>query len=1408
MVKINILCNGMKLVSLIRRGLPVLVLLFSIHAYAWQGGGGGSLACNDQVNAALDIDCRIVVEPDMVLEGQYPGVDADYLIQISGRPDNVIIKPGDYTVTVTYVPSGNRCWGKIKAEDKLPPQLETCPCPPGNTDPNCEFLCSDEAGILAGTTPVPEPVVIENCGPFTTKFTDQITETACGEKTILRYWRFEDQYGNVNQSCISEYRLRRLTLGDVTPPYPQVNLPCGSGTSMIDIYNYFRPLVGISEAIQYAWPSVNGVPINVNSPVCNLVAVKNDTEIPLCGPNCPGSVKVLRTWTVIDWCTGDNAIYAQVISTADNEAPEISADDITVSVDPWGCQANVLFPLPISIKDNCDPNPSYSVKGPAGIHIILNPSTNRYIAFNVPKGIHEFYYEAKDCCGNIGRDTILVNVRDLTPPVAIAKEFIVISLTSGGDGTGIAKMYANSVDNGSYDGCTPVHLEVRRDSDRCGITGNATFNDDGHPFDGSSNPNSPNYDPDGGAYVKFCCEDLTDVENGVPFGIVKVWLRVWDDGDMDGVYGSAGDNYNETWSFVRVEDKLPPVLLCPPNVTINCDEDCKDLDLTGRPTAFFTCGPAEVDYTDIENLNDCGIGTVTRRWFIKSKPSVFCTQIITKAALEPFSRENIIWPPAEVTTTCKNINQYKPTWVSGPCDLIGYSVKSDTFYFEEGSCLKILNKYTIVDWCQYEPNINQEVGIWEFTQVIKVLDNVPPVIECEDLMFEVNDNNDADNDGNKCEIKELRIFKSATDNGDCASRWLKWNIFIDINGDGVLEYEYTSFLPSNDNSWNDSNGNGIPDRYFAPSGSGDLVSILIPEDIQGSMLTHKVIWKVTDGCGNYSQCTTNFMVVDKKKPTPYCVHISSGLMADGTVELWAKDFDLGSFDNCTDQEDLLFTFNQEHPVLNRLNETHYFKGQGQTATIDEYRAGNAQQWRPDFNSSALVFNCDDLPFADVQMTVWDEKLNFDYCTVRLNLVDNQDACGNDGGFTGSISGKIKNKFGQGFENAYVLLESQTLSELSKTIQTGQDGIYIFDSNPMYQDYKIEPRSDGDFLNGVSTLDLVMIQRHILQTSTFTEAYQFIAADVNNDEKVSTADLIELRKLILGVIDKFSNNRSWRMVKADQDFPDITNPWPLDETIIINNLDADIDGQDFVSIKVGDVNFNAVTNLNAAETESRNASLKMILGDPVSQMNGTLIPVYSGTDAIIFGLQLELKSPQAQIRGIVSGDIIVDEFHTKLVNQNQIRISVDVPQGVSVNTIDPLFYINVDESESNLNLSIDLETQLIKPEVYIGEELTTAFIHLARRSNAENIGEEAALFQNEPNPFKGFTTIGFYLPESAEATLSVYDMTGRLLYKKTATYNRGFNTVGINAREFSSPGLMYYTLESGSFTATKKMIEIE
>ncbi|MBK7633990.1 MAG: hypothetical protein IPJ13_06610 [Saprospiraceae bacterium] len=70
-----------------------------------------------------------------------------------------------------------------------------------------------------------------------------------------------------------------------------------------------------------------------------------------------------------------------------------------------------------------------------------------------------------------------------------------------------------------------------------------------------------------------------------------------------------------------------------------------------------------------------------------------------------------------------------------------------------------------------------------------------------------------------------------------------------------------------------------------------------------------------------------------------------------------------------------------------------------------------------------------------------------------------------------------------------------------------------------------PNDAADYLDGVSTGDLVLLQRHILGIQPFTTGYQYISADVNEDNNVTAADLTMLRALILGTRNNLTRN-SW------------------------------------------------------------------------------------------------------------------------------------------------------------------------------------------------------------------------------------------------------------------------------------------
>ncbi len=67
-------------------------------------------------------------------------------------------------------------------------------------------------------------------------------------------------------------------------------------------------------------------------------------------------------------------------------------------------------------------------------------------------------------------------------------------------------------------------------------------------------------------------------------------------------------------------------------------------------------------------------------------------------------------------------------------------------------------------------------------------------------------------------------------------------------------------------------------------------------------------------------------------------------------------------------------------------------------------------------------------------------------------------------------------------------------------------------------------------------------------------------------------------------------------------------------------------------------------------------------------------------------------------------------------------------------------------------------------------------------------------------------IGFHLPEPGDATLNVFDETGRLIWTRSGSFSKGYNTFAVDRQLLLSPGMMYYTVETSTDRATRKMIQ--
>jgi|GEM_PF-2155308 len=148
---------------------------------------------------------------------------------------------------------------------------------------------------------------------------------------------------------------------------------------------------------------------------------------------------------------------------------------------------------------------------------------------------------------------------------------------------------------------------------------------------------------------------------------------------------------------------------------------------------------------------------------------------------------------------------------------------------------------------------------------------------------------------------------------------------------------------------------------------------------------------------------------------------------------------------------------------------------------------------------------------------------------------------------------------------------QLTGSATANFTTGPDGLYRFGLLPG-ESYTNTPSKVGGEppAQGVSTLDITLLRRHILGLALLDSPYKILAADVNGSATISTLDITFMRRVILGLTNSMPAG-SWKFVRSDFVFADPTRPWNAETSRSYAGLTAERANQDFVAIKLGDVN---------------------------------------------------------------------------------------------------------------------------------------------------------------------------------------------------------------------------------------------
>jgi hypothetical protein len=625
--------------------------------------------------------------------------------------------------------------------------------------------------------------------------------------------------------------------------------------------------------------------------------------------------------------------------------------------------------------------------------------------------------------------------------------------------------------------------------------------------------------------------------------------------------------------------------------------------------------------------------------------------------------------------------------------------------------------------------------LWEFTQVIYVYNQTPPdLYTCQELLF--------------CDD---RAYKDSI-TGKCMAHY-------DMTGDGEDDCTYPQDL-----LWSyrlDENNDGT----FGPVIRGNRASGVLPVGV------HRIRWTLEDQCGNISQCDQVFTLRDCKKPTPYCLPgVNTVIMpTTGMVAVWAKDLDLGSFDNCSAKSGLKFSFSSDTSVTSV------------TYTCDSL---NKQQF--------IV--------KQVRIYVTDEEGNQDYCETQIRIQDNNQACG--GNLTG-VGGNLKRPDGTAIPESVIHVYDQSGQEVS-TIESDQSGRYAFATLPSARTSYFTVTREDLASSGVSTMDIIMIQKHILGQKLLGNAYEILAADVNRTNSVTARDIADIRKVILGITENYSSDRVWMFVPASQTFFNPTNPWDFRERITKEEANGSLSNLNFTGIKLGDVDQSARLNLGGGVNPRVSAQSDLVI---VREGQTNRWAVLAAEPMTLEGMQwsLVLNTRHAVKIAPASLNVSDQNYHQIDLDQDrsEIRFSWSSENATHVRSDEVLFYFEMEEGQSFSGL-ISKERGGLANEAYLAQNEVVG-LKFRIEGQSQDVRPGFELGQNQPNPFTGKTQIGVQSSQAFQGMFTVMDATGKVVIRRYVNVLKGDNQLEIDRDELSGAGMYLYRLEGPGESQIRKMI---
>jgi hypothetical protein len=1300
------------------------------------------------------------------------------------------ILPTDVGSTLQYrtPAAGTNCWNYVTIEDKSAPVVTA----PGNITLTCattSFPASVTGTVpsnkTAGSTPTSYNAtgsalaaaitagIVTDCSAISlVSYSDVISGVACGGvQTITRSWVAKDIYGNISAPAVQV----------ITVVKPVVTLPAFFAGET------FSCVTGINAVNA---PSVAG---------CGLsFRLKDSLRVNLCG----NTYKSIRTWQVVDQCgagtmatditqvvtvidpttpaltvsgtsyglvngptytvcstsnsgaTGtitSRKVQASLVSATAGAAGTLSAPIATsagtIAVTAWGdasmCGAGT-FVLNAASTDNCT-NGSITTSDSR-----FTVSTSGVITGTV-MGATTFDVISTDACGNKTTITVTVNVVDNIAPTAICD-----GVTATLNNYKSAVISGASFNHSSNDNCGIVRILVAKNVN--------------------------------GAVPTSWCDNVTYGCSDVGSTTLKVWIR----------YVDATGNYTDCCVPVTIVDKATISCVSTTGPSINCN-DARLINVNSlftQPTTFYDgCATPRIDSTTTNSAIACGSGTFVRSWTYTisnsatTAQSVTCSQTVTVLPIRGFR----VTPLANQNLTCSGsvttaeqdrqslIANLKllhegsgfVTSVGSPgfvtCSAPVVDVTESTYSNTE-FCKVIVRTFQIKDLCDFCP----------ITSSTTTTDSYVPV-----------DNGD------------LQSYVP----GGCTGHFIRYTRYIYIRDvtaptstpptiapicvNDACTFGFSTTLTGSDGCGSALSGSSLFYSWRIVNAAGAVLPGLTNSGatVSASGLafgTYTVFYRVSDLCGNIStELSFTFSGKDCKAPE-ILVHNKIvelagqvGVSASGMATLTYADIRNRITDNCFGD-------------LTNDSKVTMERGGVTTATAPGVAIG----------TKTVMFTCADANTV-VSVRVWANDNpantaagNWSYVVTPITVQDNIGICRP----TAAAAGLVGTENGSPVKDVVISANAGGIVAASAT--TPSAGTFRIETLTPGTSYQVRAAKtiDTDKKNGVTTLDIALISKHLLAETELNSAYKIIAADVDKNGEVDATDMLHIRRFILSITSNLPAGSAWRFIDRAYAFRNAANPLGEDfpEVVSLSNIPTGTSAANFMAVKLGDVNnsFDATQVRGSRALAFNAADMNVVAGNEYTvaiNADNFNAAAFQGTFAF----------EGATVKAVKAGNLNNVSDNNFGMFSNAVSASWNGKSETSANVLNITF---VATKSGKLSEMLTVNSAITMAEGY--DAAGNAMNVTLKFNTGKVAGGEFALYQNTPNPVALSTKIGFNLPKDGQAKLTIYTAEGKVLSVINNGYKAGYNEVSVNKADLNASGMLYYRLDTQDNSSTRKMIIIE